>query len=120
MFFKVKNYATMQNALEKLCEYLSGMGISDEQIFDSKLIACELLGNVLKYTDGESGLHGEIENGFIRLKIISEEYFALPEKIVCSDVFSEHGRGLFLTDKLCGGRIASDDEGITVLLKIEK
>ena len=120
MFFKVKNYATMQTALEKLCEYLAEMGISEEQIFDSKLIACELLGNVLKYTDGESGLHGEIKDGFIGLKIISERYFALPETIVCSDVLCEHGRGLYLTSKLCDGRITSDEEGISVLLKIEK
>ena len=120
MFFKVKNYATMQTALEQLCEFLRKNEIPEERIFDSKLIACELLGNVLKYTNGESGLHSDIEDGFIRLKIISQQYFALPEKIVCSDVLSEHGRGLFLTSKLCNGRITSDNEGITILLKIKE
>lgn len=120
MFFKVKNYATMQTALDELCAFLTESGIPQDLVFDSKLIACELLGNVLKYTGGESGLHGEIKDGYIGLKILSERYFALPEKIVCSDVFCESGRGLFLVHKLCDGRIVSDEEGIKVLLKIEK
>jgi anti-sigma regulatory factor (Ser/Thr protein kinase) len=120
MFFKVKNYATMQTALDELCTFLTASGIPQELVFDSKLIACELLGNVLKYTDGESGLHSEIKDGYIRLKILSERHFTLPEEIVCSDVLRENGRGLFLVNKLCDGRIASDEEGIKVLLKIEK
>ena len=120
MFFKVKNYATMQTALNELCAFLQENGIPQDVIFDSKLIACELLGNVLKYTDGESGVHSEIKDGYIGLKILSERYFALPEKIVCSDVLSEHGRGLFLVNELCGGEIVSSEDGITVFVKIDR
>ena len=120
MYLKVENYAAMQTALDELCTFLIENGISQDLVFDSKLIACELLGNVLKYTEGESGLYGEIKDGFIGLKISSNSYFALPEKIVCSDILSEHGRGLFLVNKLSGGRIVSEEDGIFVKIKIDR
>ena len=89
---KIKNAAALQSALAELTKFLSEAGVSEEQVFDSKLIACELLGNVLRHTDGEAGLLSEIKDGHIELKILSQSLFALPEKIRCSDVFEEHGR----------------------------
>ena len=118
--FKVKDSSMLQEVLEELTKFLIHEGISNERVFDSKLVACELLGNVLRHTESETGLYGEIKDGHIELKVFSSMPFETPKKIVCSDVFSEHGRGLFLVNELCEGQIFSEMDGIRVRLKIEK
>ena len=120
MFFKVKNYATLQTALDRLCEFLSEQNVHADSVFDSKLVACELLGNVLKYTDGEAGLHSEVKEDVIELKVLSDTFFALPEKIVCSELFAESGRGLFLVNTLCEGQVLTEKDGILARIRIKK
>ena len=117
---KIKSNAALQAALAELTNFLMCAGICEEQIFDSKLVACELLGNVLRHTDEETGLQSEIKDGYIQLKILSRTFFPLPEKIRCSGLFAEHGRGLFLVNELSEGKIFSEEDGIRVLLRIKK
>ena len=119
MTFKISDYKGLQTALAQLCGFLSAHNIPKERIFDCKLVACELLGNVLKHGDGKAELRSLVEADFVELKIITERIFALPEKITCSDLFSESGRGLFLVSKLCQ-EILSETDGIRVRLKVEK
>ena len=119
MLFKVKDFEALQTALGKLCEDLSAQCVPAERIFDCKLVACELLGNVLKHTDGETALKSRIEKDFIELKIFSERFFNLPKKIECADLLSEGGRGLYLVSKLCT-EIISEADGLKVRIRIEK
>lgn len=118
--FKVKDPTALQAVLEELTEFLLQAGVPSERAFDSKLVACELIGNVFRHEKGEAGFSSEIKDGHIEMKILSKTVFSLPEKIVCSDLLSEHGRGLFLVSELCEGQIFSDKDGIRVRLKIEK
>ena len=120
MFLTVKNCATLQTALEELCTYLSEQNIGQDNVFDSKLVACELLGNVLKYTNGKAGLRCEIKDGCIELKTVSETFFALPENIECSGLFAEHGRGLFLVKTICEGKVFAEKDGILAKITIKK
>ncbi len=117
MVLKIKNHTDLQKALIALSEILQGAGASDEKIFDCKLVACELVGNVLRHTNGSSGLTAKVETGRLEMKILSESYFELPKEIVCSDEFCEHGRGLFLVKELCE-EITSLADGILVKLRI--
>ena len=120
MFFKVNNLKDLQDAMENLCEFLLRSEIPMESIFDSKLVVSELIGNVLKHSDGMASLHTEVKDGLINLKIASTKPYVLPEKSVCSDVFSEHGRGLFLVDSVCLTRSQTADGDILVTLAIKK
>ena len=52
MFFKVNNLKDLQEGMERLCEFLLQSDIPAESIFDSKLVVSELIGNVLKHSDG--------------------------------------------------------------------
>ncbi|MBQ8296038.1 MAG: hypothetical protein IJX87_06370 [Clostridia bacterium] len=115
---EVKDNATLKEALEALCAFLTARDIPSERIFDSKLVACELLGNVLRHADGNARLKGEIKDGFIELKVFSDVIFHLPETRLCADVFSEHGRGLFLVDSVCEKRVFAEQDGIRVLIEI--
>ena len=119
MFFKVNNLKDLQEGMERLCEFLLQSDIPAESIFDSKLVVSELIGNVLKHSDGIASLHTEVKDGLINLKITSTKPYVMPEKSVCSDVFSEHGRGLFLVDSVCHKRIQTEDGEIIVTLAIK-
>ena len=119
MLIEVKNQAVLQQALDELCAFLLASNISSDLIFDSKLVACELLSNVLLHANGNAKLKGEIKNGFIELKVFSPVTFVFPQKRSCPEALAEHGRGLFLVDSVCGQRVYSEQDGIRVLIEIK-
>ena len=117
--FQVKDYASLQTALDGLCQFLAEWEIIQERIFDCKLIACELVGNVLKYTSGQAGLQAKIVEDCVQVKALSDTFFKLPESIVCSGLYAEGGRGLFLVNSLCGGQILAEEDGIVAIVKVK-
>ncbi|MBP3434030.1 MAG: hypothetical protein J6K50_02030, partial [Clostridia bacterium] len=62
MIFEVKNYAAMQDAISQFCRFLVSENVSSESVFDSRLVANELVSNVLRHSDGEAKLHGEVKD----------------------------------------------------------
>lgn len=119
MRFEIKNLTAMQEALERLCEFLIEENIPSGSVFDSKLVVSELIGNVLKHSDGIASLEWWVDGGFIRLKINSTSPFVPPEKSNLPNAYAEHGRGLFLVDSVCEERITTADGGILVRIKIQ-
>lgn len=119
MVFKIENYATLRSAIEEFCNFLSTANVPKSSIFDSKLVLYELLGNVVKHSDGEASLQGGVENGFVEVKIFSSSPFQMPKHNPCADVQAEHGRGLFLVDSVCYERVETADGGILVRIKIQ-
>ena len=116
--FQVKDLNALQAALDGLCQFLAEWKVDKEKAFDCKLVACELVGNVLKYADGKAGLRVEVLDGFARLKALSDSFFGLPEKIECSGLYAENGRGLFLVNTLCEGEITAEADGIVAKIKL--
>ncbi len=120
MFFEVKDKEMLREAMKELCAFLDEHGVPSDRVFDSRLVACELLGNVLRHADGMARLYSDIKDGFVELKIISENLFRVPDSPLCSDVFSEHGRGLYLVKQVCKEEIFSEKEGVRVRIRIEE
>lgn len=118
MFFEIKNYPSMKTALDSLCDFLSENDVHSESIFDSRLAACELLGNVLRHEESTASFHYTLENGFVQLTILSKTPF-LPNSVSLPDLFSEHGRGLFLTHTVSENGIEPIEQGKGVLVKIK-
>jgi anti-sigma regulatory factor (Ser/Thr protein kinase) len=110
----------MQTEIEKLCEFLFREQIPSDSIFDSKLVASELVANVIKHSGGIASLHTEVRDGAIHLKIVSSNPYPLPEKGVCSDVYAENGRGLFLVDSVCQTRTQTPDGEILVSIAVKE
>ena len=52
--------------------------------------------------------------------VLSSSPFYPKEKQPCAEVYSEHGRGLFLVRSVCEERVFVDEDGIRVLIKISK
>lgn len=117
MIYEVVNVITLKQAVDELCAFLLSENVSPERIFDSKLVAYELLGNVLKHADGNAKLGFGLSGEFVELKIHSADGFCPEEKGRCSDVFAESGRGLFLVDKVAE-RSLCEDGGMLIRIKL--
>ncbi len=118
MQFEVRDYETMQKSIADFCRFLTGFGVSAEGIFDCRLVANELLGNVLRHAKGKANLSGRIEDGYVVLSVRSSVSFVPPKESRCSDVYAEHGRGLFLVDSVCAERITTEEGETLVRIKI--
>lgn len=117
--FKIENYGSLNSAVEALCAYLYEASVSPEKVFDSKLVAYELLANVLKHTKDTATFSGWIEDGCVRLKVVSKRAFCPQEKGSCPDVFAENGRGWFLVDNVCQERFLEKDGALIVKIRIQ-
>ena len=116
---EIENYELLRDATEEFCGFLSHANVPTERIFDSKLVVYELLGNVLKHSDGKASLCYEIIDGFVEVKIFSSVPYEPPKRSQCVDVYSEHGRGIFLVDSLCHERSFTEDGSLIVRIKIK-
>ena len=118
MIFKIENYPSMHDAIEKMCRFLEENSVSENGVFHSKLVASELLGNVLTHSGGYAFLHGEIREGFVEITVKSSVQYAPPKQSVCADLYAEHGRGLFLIDAVAVERTLTQSGDILVKIKI--
>lgn len=116
MKYEIINYETLRLAVDGLCDFLFAQEIAPERVFDSRLIAYELLGNVLKHADGNAKLDFGLTPEFVELKIVTAEVFFPAKKETCSDVYAESGRGLFLVDRLAE-RFITDDGVLLIRIK---
>ena len=119
MEFGIRDMQSLKRAVDALCAYLDGQGVGKDGIFDSRLVASELLGNILKHAQATASMSFLVREGHIHITITSSKPFIPPTQSVCSDTSAENGRGLFLVDSVCVERTASEDGTITVRIKVE-
>lgn len=114
MYLMIDNYRNIEAALKELEDFLVSMGLSDESVFDSKLVASELITNVFRHSSGTAQLFGEVSDGSVKIKVCSSKPYTPPDKSDCADVYEESGRGLYIIDSISEERFSSPDGGICV------
>lgn len=119
MYFEIADYNALRAALQEMTLRFTREKLTEETVFNSKLVANELLTNVLQHGGGRAVFRVEREGDEIRISVQSENKYRPPEKSVCADLFAECGRGLFLVDAYCERRLFSEQEGIVVFLKVQ-
>ncbi len=120
MEFEIDNYNALHAALDQMCLGFEKERIPDGTVFDCKLVAAELLSNVLQHGGERAYFRALISGDEIVISVRSENEFRPPEKSQCAGVTQECGRGLFLVDSVCFRREYNEREGIRVTLKIIK
>lgn len=118
LHFEIKDVQSMKSALTEFCRFLTDNRVSTERVFDSKLIVDELVSNVLRHADGVAWFTGLLMDGFVVVRVRSNTVYFPPMQSVCSSVYSEHGRGLYLVDSICSERFMDEDGTIVVKIKI--
>lgn len=120
IYFEIDDFIMLRKALKELEEKLRERDVCPESIFDSKLVADELLSNVLQHGGKRAYFKAALNGEELSLFVQSEVKFRPPEKSTLSSPLAESGRGLFIVDALCLEREYSDEEGVKVILKIQK
>lgn len=120
MYFEIDGHNALKQALERMCAELSTEDVPETAVFDSKVVASELVNNALRYGGGRAYFSAERTGDEIRICVRSEIAFRPPERSVCSDTDAERGRGLFLVDALAVRRAYSEKEGVIAVLSAKE
>lgn len=116
---RITDMLSIKRELERLSEYLQSEQVIGETLFHSKLVFSELVGNILRHSKAYAEVESKVDGDFVHLYIRSSDGYMPPKCSVCSDVYAENGRGLFLVDTVSYSR-EEFAGGIKVLIKIEK
>ena len=120
MYFEIDNYNALKAALNTLCMGLTQRDVPQETVYDSKLVASELLSNALRHGGGKAFFSVDVEDDMISLSVRSLHSFRPPDKSILSNRESEHGRGLYIVDTIVETRRYSEEGGTSVVIRIRK
>ena len=120
MYFEIDNYNALKAALDSLCTGLTQRDVPQETVYDSKLVADELLSNALRHGGGKAFFSVVVEDDMISLSVRSLHAFRPPDKSILSGREAEHGRGLYIVDTLVETRRYSEEGGTSVIIRIRK
>ena len=120
MWFEVKSTGDLRAATQTLCKQLEDNLVPHEKVFDCRLVVNELVGNVLRHSDGYATMNSVVADGCVEIYVRSNQAtdtFFPPENSVCSSPNAEGGRGLYLVDSVSVSRSVSPDGEIKVVIK---
>ena len=120
MYFEIDSYNALKAALNSLCNGLMQRDVPKETVYDSKLVADELLSNALRHGGGKAFFSVVIENDVISLSVRSLQAYRPPDKSILASLEAEHGRGLFIVDTLVETRRYSEEGGTSVVIRIRR
>ncbi|MBQ8885567.1 MAG: ATP-binding protein [Clostridia bacterium] len=118
MKIEVKNFKGLEETKGQLCAFLAESRVSEEHAFNCKLVVSELVGNVLRHSDGTAFVEWRLNGAFVELVICSSTRYIPPKVSRLSDVYAESGRGLYLVDAVCEERIEVEG-GVLVRVRIK-
>ena len=120
MYFEIEDFNALKAALNSLCNGLTQREVPTETVYDSKLVAAELVSNALRHGGGKAFFSVAVEDDVISLSVRSLNAFRPPDTSILSGLDSEHGRGLYIVDTLVETRRYSDEGGTSVVIRIRK
>lgn len=115
--FKVEKLTEINAALQDFINYLQSDGMTEDEVFDCKLVSCELLTNVIRHLGETARFDGDVLPDSIVITVSSDSGYTVPPLLKLPDVFAESGRGLYIINSICGGDIFTVDGGICVRIK---
>jgi len=120
MKFEIDDYNALHAALNRMCSDFEQECVPDDKVFDCRLIAAELLGNVLQHGSKRACFSAIVDGDEVILCVREEGTYRPPEVSSCADVTEECGRGLYLVDCMCTSREYSEEEGIRVTIRVTR
>lgn len=117
MWFEIGVMSDLKNATQAICRYLEENDIPKEKVFDCRLVVNELVGNVLRHSEGTASVKGNIKEGCIEIFVRSTKVFIPPTVSECSSATAEGGRGLYLVDSVSVSRTVTSDGEIKVVIQ---
>ncbi len=117
--FEVDDIRNMNAFLKIFSDYLEERNVDADRIFDSRLVSCELISNVLKHCGEPARFSGYLSSDGVVINVESEKSFGALPPPTLPEVFAESGRGLYIINAVSGGNVTVCGNKITVIIKTE-
>lgn len=115
--FRVDNLKNMNDCLKPFLEFLRSFGVTDDDVFDSRLVSCELITNVIRHLGETANFEGGVNADNIVICVSSENTDGTKVAATLPDVFAESGRGFYIVKTICSGNVFSDGCSVKVYIK---
>jgi anti-sigma regulatory factor (Ser/Thr protein kinase) len=117
--FEVDNLINMNVALQDFLNYLSDKNVSEDEMFDCRLVSCELITNVIRHCGETAHFKGGMRGSKVLISVSSKNSGGVDIKPILPDVFSESGRGLYIINNICDGDVKVVGNEIRVAIKVK-
>lgn len=112
--FEVDDLNNMNANLRRFSAYLKDGGADEDAVFDSRLVSCELITNVLRHCGGTACFKGVLTDGEIVITVCASRRtgkIVVPE---LPEALAESGRGLYIVNAVSGGNVTISGGDVTV------
>jgi anti-sigma regulatory factor (Ser/Thr protein kinase) len=118
MFYsKICSIEKIRDVLNNMQTFVEARTSNEDSIFNSRLVACELVTNILKHSKCAAKLQVSFINEKLQIIVESECCFNAEAKSEMPDTTQPFGRGLYIINTLCEN-IDRDGIKTTAILKI--
>ena len=115
--FKVVDLKDMHSFLKQFSDYLESENVDADCVFDSRLVSCELISNVLKHCGGAAHFDGYLKGDEVVINVYGERTVGVIPAPSLPDALAESGRGLYIINAVSGGNVSVQGNKVTVILK---
>ena len=115
--FKVDDLREMNASLKKFLDYLESENVDADCVFDSRLVSCELISNVLKHCGEAAYFNGTLTCEEVVIDVRSERSMGVIPKSTLPEALAESGRGLYIVNAVSGGNVSINGNKVTVIIK---
>lgn len=109
--FKVDNLKNMNVELGAFVDFLKSQNITDEDVFLSRLVSCELISNVIRHGGDTAEFKGELMVDKISITVTAQSQSNINLAPARPSVFAEGGRGLYIINAVSMNGIERGDGG---------
>ena len=109
--FKVDNLKNMNIELGAFVDFLKAQNISDEDVFLSRLVSCELISNVIRHSGEIAEFKGELLLDKISITVTAQSQSDINLTPSKPSVFAEGGRGLYIINAVSMNGIERGEGG---------
>ena len=117
--FEIDDIRDMNVELKRFLEFLQSCGADDDALFDSRLVSCELITNVLRHCGGRAVFKGGLSGGVIEITVSAQNPTGEIRVPDLPSVLAESGRGLYIVNAVSHGNVRICDGIVTVKLTVK-
>ena len=114
--FKVDDLSEMNERLRAFAEFLRGESVTEDDVFASRIVSCELISNVIIHGGGAADFRGELLADAIKIEVRAAGFEGVDICPPLPDVLAENGRGMYIVRSICT-LVEKTDTGIRVVIK---
>ena len=115
--FKVEDLSDMNASLKEFVDLLESENVDADCVFDSHLIACELISNVLKHCKEAAHFCGYLTGEEVVISVHGESSVGVIPAPTLPEALAESGRGLYIINAVSGGNVTVQGNEVKVIIK---